>query len=220
MQSQKLLCCLAVVLTGVCAFAQGTFQNLDFEQANDVPLPDGLLLTVDAFPGWTVYASSVPQQFVSLDGIVEGLTVAALAATPGLVLDGNFSAMLAGSGLGTANASIGQSGVIPAGTESLRFLASGLFSVSFAGHPLQLQDLGTGLSFGEFYGADVSAYAGQSGQLLFQAGPGGIYEIDDISFSAQPIAEPGVLSILGLGALTLLLAARARRARSPTRHRA
>ncbi len=52
MQSQKLLCCLAVVLTGVCAFAQGTFQNLNFEQASDTPISPGspLVWTTNALP--------------------------------------------------------------------------------------------------------------------------------------------------------------------------
>ena len=107
--------------------------------------------------------------------------------------------------------SIGQLGVIPAGSGSLRFLAAGPILVFFTGHSLPLQALGNGPNSSEIYGANISAYAGQYGQLLFQTGRGGNV-LDDISFSTQAIPEPSVLSILSLSAVILPLWRRWRRA--------
>jgi hypothetical protein len=179
---------------------------LDFEQASLEPLSPGspFIATTNAFPGWTVYANGTPQPFVSYGEIYAPCVAGILDSNlPGnLVLSGRFSATLGGSDLlNGITASIGQSGVIPTGSESLRFLGSGGFSVSFAGHSLPLQDLGNGPNFSDIYGANIAAYAGAYGQLLFQAGPGGAYYLDDISFSTQAIPEPGVVPILALGAL-------------------
>jgi hypothetical protein len=218
--------CLGIVATGVCAFAQGTFQNLDFEQASTEPVSPGspLIWTTNAFPGWTVYANGTPQPFVSY-GEIYAPSVAGIMDSnlPGnLVLNGRFSASLGGSGLlNGITASIGQSGVIPTGSESLRLLALGGFLVSFAGHPVPLQFLASGPGGGAFYGADISAYAGQYGQLTFQTGPSssvGVNLLDDISFSTLPIPEPGVFSIIALGASILSLRRRRHRARSATTH--
>jgi hypothetical protein len=207
MKILRLSLCLGTVLARFCATAQGTFQNLDFEQAIDVPTYPGspFIWTTDAFPGWTVYAGGGPQTEVARDGVLYAVAALADTAPPSLVLDGNFSAILAGYGLVSVTAAIGQSGVIPAGSESLRFLSLGQLSVSFAGHSLPLQVLGNGPNASQIYGANISAYAGQYGQMLFQAGPGGIYVLDNISFSSQAIPEPGAPSILGLGALVLSL---------------
>jgi hypothetical protein len=50
------------------AFAQGTFQNLDFEES---AVPQDSQTTVvsslDAFPGWTVYASTNQVNFVGFN---------------------------------------------------------------------------------------------------------------------------------------------------------
>ena len=49
---------LALLLTAADGLAQGTFQNLDFEQANKVSVGGGLppffVYTADALPGWTL----------------------------------------------------------------------------------------------------------------------------------------------------------------------
>jgi hypothetical protein len=223
MHIQKILLCLGIVVARLGACAQGTFQNLDFEQAKLTFLPGGgnFISASNAFPGWTLYAGSVPEQVVFVNGIIGGFTPVALAdsAPPSLVLDGSFSAILGGPGLSFVTASIAQSGTIPTGSESLRFLSLGQLSVFFAGHSLPLEFLGNGPNASQIYGANISAYAGQYGQLMFQTGPSsndGINVLDDITFSAQGIPEPGALSILGLGALALCLQRRGRRARPAT----
>jgi len=62
------------------------------------------------------------------------------------------------------------------------------------------------------FGADISAYAGQTGELLFTApwqgepGQSGFEEdgmVDNIQFSSSPIPEPNEFSLVGLGALLL-----------------
>ena len=109
--------------------------------------------------------------------------------------------------------------MIPADSESLRFLSLGEFSLSFAGHSIPLKVLGNLPYFGQIYGADISAYAGECGLLTFQTGPlssNGINILDDITFSTQPVPEPGVLSILGLGVVMLFLRSSGRGVCSPT----
>jgi hypothetical protein len=211
MRAWRLIVCLGVALARFCALAQGTFRDLDFEQANIIINPGGFISTGNAFPGWTVLADGSPMSEVELNGVVP--LGAGIADRNYETLDGSFSALLAGSGLLDSTMSIAQSGAIPAGSESLTFAGS-RFSVFFAGHALPLQALGSGPNSGDGWGANISAYAGQYGQLLFQAGPGGAYYLDDIAFSTRAIPEPAVLSILGLGVLMLSLGCRRRRARS------
>ena len=212
------LLCLGIVVTRLCASAQGTFQNLDFEQGSLDFLSGGgpFIATTNALPGWTVYANGTPQQIVSYDQIYAPCVAGIADSFSGYALDGRFSAILGGSGLVNGAAAIGQSGTIPADAKSLTFLSIGPFSVFFAGHSLLLQPLGNGPNFSEIYGADISAYAGEYGQLLFQAGGGGDYILDDITFSTQPVPEPAVLSILGLGLVMLFLRSSGRGVCTPT----
>ena len=217
------LLCLGIVAMRLCASAQGTFENLDFEQAKVDFIPGGLgwIYATKALPGWTVYFNGVAQQYVSYNQVfgpaVVGIFDTNTAVSPPL-LDGRFAAILGGSGLVNGAAAIGQSGLIPTSDKSLGFLAlGGQFSVFFAGHSLLVRPLGNGPNFSEIYGADISAYAGEYGQLLFQAGGGGGYYLDDITFSTQPVPEPAVLSILGLGLVMLFLRFSGRGVCSPTK---
>jgi hypothetical protein len=217
MQKQKLLLWVVVVATKVCASAQGTFQNLDFEQAKIIiDNAPALIAASDALPGWAVFADGVPLNEVQRDSVL--FDGAGIADTPSaLLIDGNFSAILAGPGLSSVPMSIAQSGTVPAGSESLRFLAGAPFLVSFAGHSIAIALLGPGNPNGLLYGGDISAYAGEYGQLVFQTyalSSGGVNPLDDISFSTQPIPEPGALSILFVGALMLSRRPRRRRTRS------
>jgi hypothetical protein len=120
--------------------------------------------------------------------------------------------------------SIFQSGTVPANAQSLDFKAwnaqgTGPPSVSFDGNSLSP----VGLSSGQgpsgqpytLYGADISAYGGQMGQLKFTdavGGPGlGGIELDDISFSPNAVPEPSTLALVVMGGMAL--AARRWRAR-------
>jgi hypothetical protein len=219
--------CLATTLPAVSAQAQGTFQNLNFEQANIVPIVGNpnypyAVSVADALAGWTVDYGNVQQtQILYNDAALGGETAVTLYANgyPGLVgpiIDGNFSVLLQGGEVNGAPtpASISQTGQVPAATQSILFDAAG--GPSFPTEPpevfignqqLSLFAVGTGTGNGVNYtifGGNISAWAGQSEQLTFSS-PLGNYLIDDISFSTQSIPEPSPLVLTGLGALAFAL---------------
>src|SRR5204863_8899967 len=95
------------------------------------------------------------------------------------VIGGNFTATLdsgtipTGVNPGPTSAALGQTGLIPADARSLRFTAnldvSSLF-VTFNGQNLPFIPLTSGSNF-EVYAADISRFAGQTGELLFTERP-------------------------------------------------
>ena len=102
---------------------------------------------------------------------------------------------------------IAQTGDIAPSALSLRFSASGAqyLSVSFNGVNLPFSQVGTGPNYGLF-AADVSQFAGQSGELRFteQAVPTSpLVILDNIFFSPTAIPEPSVLGMLATGAVFL-----------------
>src|SRR5260370_661315 len=168
-----LFLCL-MLLSNTRALAQGTFQNLAFEAATLVPIPGDLYGSVQfapAFPGWTAYVGGI-QQTSSLYNTVfldtSGISIIdGSGSLRGLLIQGNFTAVLmAGLGLSPlqpADTSLSQTGLIPAGTESLRFKAyldypQGTFSVTAGGQILSLIPLATGSNYTQ-YAADISALA-------------------------------------------------------------
>jgi hypothetical protein len=179
-----------------------------------------------AVPGWTAYLDSVPQTDILSNDATLGSAMVSLQGTnlpyyeyfllP--AFQGRWSILLQGL-LGDTNlnngtypviASIGQTGQIPASAESLLFwgnlsLASGNnFDVSFDGQDLSLVAISNALNY-TVYGADVSAFAGQTGQLLFSAGNNTFAELDNISFSTEPVPEPSEIALVALGTLFLAL---------------
>jgi hypothetical protein len=222
-----------VLAIGALARAQGTFQNLNFEQANIVPIVGNpnypyAVSVADALPDWTVDYGNV-QQSVMLynDPAIGGETQVTLYAQgyPGAVgpiIDGNFSVLLQGgevNGVATP-ASISQTGQIPSGTQSLLFDATGgpTFptqppEVFIGNQQISFFTLGTGTGNGVTYtifGANISAWSGQTEQLTFTSPVGNSvpfanYLIDDISFSTQSVPEPSPLVLTGLGGLVFAL---------------
>ena len=75
-------------------------------------------------------------------------------------------------------------------------------SVSFNGQTLAVSKTGSTANF-DIYSANISPFAGQTGQLLFTTPLSGIMEIDNIQFSSSTVPEPGVFGLAGLGALAL-----------------
>jgi hypothetical protein len=233
MNTKKLITfSVASVFAALSVQGQGTFQNLDFESATpSTPIlgplgtyyqPVGL-----ALPGWTAYLGTVQQTQVLQNVYTEGQAAIDLFGpnypaagpsgegpfNPG-VIDGNYSVLLQSGDnqdeTMTVGASIAQSGFVPVGSQSLEFRAwqTGLtdFSVSFNGNSLSPVVIGSGANY-LLYGADISAYAGQSGQLEFTAdfsGRGASWlGLDDITFTAVP--EPSPLALTGLGGLLFAL---------------
>ena len=91
--------------------------------------------------------------------------------------------------------------MIPSNAHSLRFLVFGPeVVVTFGGQTLSVVPLMSGPNSSTLEAADISAFAGQTGELRFTApnlagSPNDVF-LDDISFSPQAIPEPGVFGLL------------------------
>jgi hypothetical protein len=128
---------------------------------------------------------------VSYDSVGGGGAVIALldsnapSGDAPLPLQGNYSALLEGSSpTADTTASLGQTGTIPSTAESMVFWAniSGSLDVSFDGQALSLVDVSNAVNY-TVYAANISPFAGQTGQLLFTAPVQTETEFDNIQFS-------------------------------------
>jgi hypothetical protein len=107
--------------------AQGffNFNNLDFEQAQPVPIfRDYIVTASSALPSWTVTIGGVEQTQVYYNAASTGAPAVTLLGprppSPAFpVIDGNYSVLLQGAS--SAIASISQTGQIPSGTEDPAF---------------------------------------------------------------------------------------------------
>jgi hypothetical protein len=212
---------LAVLLINVqIGFSQGTFQNLNFEQADPV-FVSGLyspseVTSASAFPGWTVLIGGVQQSVVTENDPSTGASWVELVG-PGShfgfsPIDGNYSVLLQSYGA-PATAAISQSGLIPVGSESLLFKAEppaagpvGPLSITVGSQTVPYTEVGSGANY-ILYGANISAWAGQTEALTFtDLIASGNWEIDDISFSPNAVTpEPSPPVLTGLGGLVFAL---------------
>jgi hypothetical protein len=190
--------------------AQGTFQNLNFEQANPVivvgsPYYPYEVTAASALPYWTVSYGGVQQSQILFNDSGAGGTLVDLVGTGAVYapqpIDGNYSVYLQGGGTASA-ASISQSGTIPSGTQSLLFEAEpghGTLDVFVGTQMVPFMALATGANY-TLYGANISAWAGQTEQLTFSAledlSVDNNWEVDDISFSPSAVPEPGTLALM------------------------
>jgi hypothetical protein len=203
--------------------AQGTFQNLDFEDAiYKVPdIPGGQFGTpvsaADGIPGWTAYYGTDQVSQILHNNIALGATSISIMGpnwTGPAPLQGFYSVLLQSpSGISPISgpAAIAQTGTIPANALSIQFLGLQILDpnpaqlgVTFGGHSLSLVPLSSGPG-ATLYGADISAYAGNTGQLEITSLPNpdssyNSFMIDSISFSPQAIPEPSTVSLLVIGA--------------------
>ena len=200
--------------------AQG-FINLDFESAviTTNGSPPFNLIASDAIPGWTAYFNGVPTTYIVYNGSTLGSEMVALDGTNNSsgfpAIQGKYFIYLKGSSEGFPHsAAIGQTGMIPLSAMSLLFLGqagpSATSFVSFNGQVLPLNAIGNTPNY-NIYAADVSGYAGQTGELLF-IGLGGSainpnsiggFIIDNIQFSTVAVPEPGTFALAALGTLLL-----------------
>ena len=198
------------------------FVNLNFERANlsaygsekeiEIPATNGI-------PGWTAYSDGVALDDIVLNGQSLGggeVNIDGTNNPTGFAPDqGNYFVFLQGGFYDTGTAAIGQTGTIPANALSLIFWGSSHnMVITFNGLPLSFAILGNTANY-TIYGADISAYAGQTGQLLFTAldgeeivppnypeyGGSGI--IDNIQFSSSPVPEPNKSVLACLGGILL-----------------
>ena len=194
------------------SFAQGTFQNLNFENATVVPIPNdpsGHIQFTPAFPGWTGYLGGSGISLVNYNSLNIGSSGIGLldpGYPGGSRIAGNYTAVLQAGQLGfQPDASMAQRGLIPAGTMSLHFFAGEDFRggvvASIDGQALNLSVLQTFSGYNEL-GADISAFAGQTVELRFTRPAvvaGANLFLDDISFSPNPVPEPSAWVLLVLG---------------------
>ena len=206
---------LALLLSAANGLAQGSFQNLNFEQAalHVAPTPvggwGGVIDPMLAFPGWTVSQNA--------EVIYNNLSLGAPAAdligpnfpngTGFTSLQGSYSALLyyyAYSDLFSSPV-LSQTGVVPSGVKSINLLFDPRFEVpriTLGGVDIPLAPVSGGRVAG-----DVSSFAGQTEPLtvsIWGNNQGDHFTyFDDIRFSSLPTPEPGVLGLSALGALLL-----------------
>jgi hypothetical protein len=206
---------LLLATNGCLAWSQ-SFTNLDFEHPILPLSPVNFEVpAANAIPGWTAYLGGNPLSSIGYDTVSLGGAAVFLQDTTNNVgglapLQGLYSVLLEGSTASTPTAaSIGQSGRIPLNALSLTFLLSlnSSLQVTFNGQLIPLVQTGSTPNY-DIMGGDTSAIAGQTGQLLFTALPGTIFNagyglLDNIQFSTQAIPEPGVFGLFGFGALLL-----------------
>ena len=219
-QFENLALHLLLTAAALTVRAQGNFQNLNFESSL-IPQTQaaGSVSAMNAFPGWTTYISTQQLTQVGFNDPALGSTWVSLQGTNTLsfpALAGGFSALLQGGisplptgGFVSTEASIEQTGLIPQGSQSIRFQAlagSASLVVSLGGQPVQFSVVS---NFNNifFVAGDVSSFAGQTVDLRFSAlppspgiGPSN-WEIDSIVFSAQSAPEPNILGLFALGCL-------------------
>ena len=228
----QLVACLVIPLgLSPRSTAQSTFINLNFDQAVIIPIPGSPYYPVevaisDAMPGWTAYGNFLGQHLV-YNTVALGspaLSIHDRNGSPnGAPLQGNYSTFLQAGTSGATHPAIGQVGTIPADAQSVRFYATGPFSVSFAGQALPVVALGMGenrfvvgvnplqirTNFYSIYGANLPALAGQTGELIFQEASinpvrFGSY-LDNIFFYPDSIPEPSTCVLGGLAILAFAL---------------
>ena len=192
-------------VAAAAAHGQGTFQNLDFEDARIIFEATGFVgdvATTNALPGWSAFAGASQLSIVQF-GVLGGFfPVHLYARTNGGSISGDFTLLL--SWLGSSpDGSISQTGVIPADTQSLLFKSGTPPLVSVNGENLLVAALTTSPDY-IVYGTDISRFAGQTASLVFAAEFNTVAWIDDIQFSPEPIPEPSVFALLLLGSGVLL----------------
>ena len=134
---------------------------------------------------------------------------------PGLsnpIIQGQYCVLLWGAFNYPTNdngtAAIGQTGQIPVSAQSLVFWGyAGGLQATFNGQPLNFLGIGSTNNY-TIYAANISAYAGQTGQLLlsdpyYTGTQGGPAVIDNIQFSSSPVPEPSEFALAALGTLLL-----------------
>jgi hypothetical protein len=211
---------LYLLTADLCVEAQN-FTNLDFEGAKVTgysPNSENVPVT-NALPGWTAYYGSASTgetgavSEVWYDAISLGSAMISINDTNrglGFVpFQGKFSASLNGDfpdspPLHSYFAAIGQTGQLPSDVQSLIIWVSSVsvFQVTFGGLDIPLLQIGSGANY-IIAGGDISAYAGQTGELLFTALPDHSGFLDNIQFSTLPIPEPTAFSLFALGGLLI-----------------
>ena len=199
----KLACVLFTLLFAVSSRGQG-FVNLDFEAATIPSNPTYADMTAaNLFPNWTV---SPPLVYTIYNDIsLSGGSISLMPTNTGYPgpLQGQYWVEFRGSNPngpgGPYTISLGQTGQIPVWARSISYWGNdqGL-QITFNGAVLAFSTLSTTANY-NVYGADISAYAGQTGQLLISAPSGTGGQLDNIQFSSTAVPEPGTVALIVTG---------------------
>ena len=192
---------LTFFLAGLLEGFSQSFVNLNFENAQIKNLSFSEIPATNAFPGWTINTYRIYYDDLSLSG--ESVSIFDISNILSLQpIQGKYFAFLtSGNYPGTGiSISMGQTGTVPVSAESIIFWGSiGGMQVTFDGQPLNFLVTGSIANY-DIYTADISSYAGQTGQLLFTLPPYVINAtLDNIQFSASPVPEPSELALVALG---------------------
>jgi hypothetical protein len=190
-----------------------------------LPLPGARFDFAQAFPGWSGYVGADQSGLAWYNNLplsTAGFSIIDRSffippGAPGGVIQGNFTAVVASGVSGvqqSSDTSLRQTSLVPVAAESLQFRAlfnanggnGSYFSVSLGGQTLSLVSLVAGTNY-TVYGADIHDWAGQTAELAFTSHtnlqwyiPGYLY-LDSIQFSSQPVPEPSIAGVWGIGAL-------------------
>jgi hypothetical protein len=209
MKLLRITCFVAVSL----GFLQNTsgqeFTNLNFETTTitTVVFPGGDRYTATV-PGWTGFGqnfvngdpNSVALNDIALDN--PAVTLQGTNSPFAPAIQGKYSILLQGGTMyaqSTNGASIGQTGQIPLTARSITYWGNAL-QVTFDGQMLSFVAISNAPNY-TIWGADISAYAGQTGQLLFTEPWQNEGLLDNIQFSSSPVPEPNVFGLFALGGL-------------------
>ena len=184
--------------------AQG-FVNLDFENAKVAGNVVGNLINAtNAFPGWMV--TTYPQLIYYNDVSLSGGSISIMDTNNPLTIgqvQGKYFAYLEGPGSAPYTVSLGQTGQVPDSAMSIIFWGNDVgLNITFRSQLLNFVVTGSTANY-NVYTADISAYAGQTGLLLFTETAYGNSALDNIQFSTTPVPEPSTLALGALGALLL-----------------
>ena len=223
--------CLVVLFIASQQVNAQTFQNLKFESATVTASglePYGTFVPIEsALPDWTAYIGTQQVTEVGYNSPANSTaSITVIGPTWNNSDVGTFGVGIIGGDYSvdlqtgenpqnptppTVNASIQQNGTVPSTAESLQFDACETtpFSVSFNGNALVPVALSSAVSADglpyTLYGANISAWAGQTGQLEFTADFNGSFNyvvLDDISFSPTAVTpEPSLVALSAIGGL-------------------
>jgi hypothetical protein len=197
------------------------FQNLNFESATFVPIPndpyDRVYLS-SALPFWTGYVGADQTNAVLHNNFFlgsSGISIQGPTNSSFPVLEGSLTPMLQAGTDNLGNpmpVALSQTGLVPLDSRSLLFRANASvfggpnpFVVTLDGETLSMTPVAVTGDLYTLYGGDVSAYAGQTLELRFTALPftsaGYNFFLDAIEFSPNPVPEPSTFALLAMAGI-------------------
>ena len=201
-----------MILGGEIASGQG-FVNLGFETTTLTGVlanqHSGYYETNATIPGWdwSPHANagySDPNTTVEFNSLALDAPAVTLHGTNDpygyQAIRGKYSILLQGGSQfvsSSSYAAIWQTGQIPANAQSLTYWG-GALQVTFNGQSLAAVPISVAASY-TIWGMDISAYAGQTGQLMFTAPWQTSAMLDNIQFSSSPVPEPSIMSLFICG---------------------